>query len=188
MSGSGAFISRSMTDEGSVHHELTPACRDRLTDRAPLHDGAIRGGLERHGECMAQLRRVRGTKPVGNGTNPSPGTRRLMKAPSRSTLSPGRGLYYRDFVRSVLAEKGGSCCYRIRNLKEQSENVYENKGAAEKSITPGPSLSKEGNRMHPSSDEEGWRWWDFATFAYFAPLRETGFVTWKNRRTNRECR
>ena len=38
---------------------------------------------------------------------------------------------------------------------EQSENVYENKGAAWKSTTPDPSLSKEGNSGLPSSDEEG---------------------------------
>jgi hypothetical protein len=58
---------------------------------------------------------------------------------------------------------------------EQSENVYENKGMAQKSTTPGPSLSKEGNPKRPSSDEEGWGWCDFVTFAYFAPWRETGF-------------
>ena len=59
--------------------------------------------------------------------------------------------------------------------REQSENVYENKGMAQKSTTPGPSLSKEGNLGLPSSDEEGWGWCDFVTFAYFAPWRETGF-------------
>jgi len=39
--------------------------------------------------------------------------------------------------------------------REQSENVYENKGMAQKSTAPGPSLSKEGNRGLPSSVEEG---------------------------------
>jgi hypothetical protein len=35
---------------------------------------------------------------------------------------------------------------------EQSENVYENKGPAQKSTSPGPSLSKEGNsRRCPSA-------------------------------------
>jgi hypothetical protein len=59
--------------------------------------------------------------------------------------------------------------------REQSENVYENKGAVQKSTTPDPSLPKEGNPKRPSSDEEGWGWCDFVTFAYFAPWRETGF-------------
>ncbi len=92
VSGSGAFISRSVTGEGSVHRDPAPPCRDRLADQASLNHAAIRDGLERHGECMARLRRVSGTRPVGNGTNPSPGPRRLMTAPSRSTLTPGRGL------------------------------------------------------------------------------------------------
>jgi len=39
--------------------------------------------------------------------------------------------------------------------REQSQNVYENKGSAWKSTTPDPSLSKEGNPRVPSSDEEG---------------------------------
>ncbi len=44
---------------------------------------------------------------------------------------------------------------RTPKSAEQSENVYENKGSAENSTTPDPSLSKEGNRELPSSDEEG---------------------------------
>jgi len=82
---------------------------------------------------------------------------------------------------------------------EQSQNVYENKGPAEKSTTPGPSLSKEGNhddraplliqggkskclgfppqpgrgiRNSPPQMRRGWGWWDFAAFAAW---RETGF-------------
>jgi hypothetical protein len=35
------------------------------------------------------------------------------------------------------------------NLPEQSENVYENKGSTQKSATPGPSLSEEGNLRTP---------------------------------------
>ena len=38
---------------------------------------------------------------------------------------------------------------------EQSENVYENTEASQKSTTPGPYLSKEGNFRLPSSDGEG---------------------------------
>ena len=48
--------------------------------------------------------------------------------------------------------------------REQSENVYENKGSPWKSTTPGPSLAKEGNLSFPSSDEEGQVWWDFVQF------------------------
>jgi len=40
-------------------------------------------------------------------------------------------------------------------MREQSENVYENKGSVQKSTTPDPSFSKEGNHGLPSSDEEG---------------------------------
>jgi hypothetical protein len=41
------------------------------------------------------------------------------------------------------------------NLYERSGNVYENKGSVQKSTTPDPSLSREGNSGLPSSDEEG---------------------------------
>jgi len=34
-------------------------------------------------------------------------------------------------------------------MAEQSENVYENKGTAQKSTTPRPSLCKEGNSWAP---------------------------------------
>jgi hypothetical protein len=44
----------------------------------------------------------------------------------------------------------------ISNLTEQSENVIENKGSAQISTTPNPSLSKEGNFGLASSDGEGW--------------------------------
>jgi len=56
---------------------------------------------------------------------------RLQRAATHepTTLSTGRGLYHRDFVRPVPREKGGSCCYRTPKLTEQSENVYENKGS-----------------------------------------------------------
>jgi hypothetical protein len=71
---------------------------------------------------------------------------------------------------------------------EQSENVYENKGALQKSTTPGPSLSKEGNFPGtPPQMRRGRGWWDFAAFAHFAPWRETGIVMRKNDGTKREC-
>ena len=73
------------------------------------------------------------------------------------------------------------------NSTEQSENVYENKGPVRKATTPDPSLSKEGNFRLPSSDEEGWGWWDFAVLTSSVPWRETGLVALKNRRTKREC-
>jgi hypothetical protein len=38
---------------------------------------------------------------------------------------------------------------RFKESAEQSENVYENKGSAQKSTTPDPSLSKEGNYPAP---------------------------------------
>ncbi len=44
---------------------------------------------------------------------------------------------------------------RFSKMREQSENVYENKGSVQKSTTPDPSFSKEGNHGLPSSDEEG---------------------------------
>ena len=43
----------------------------------------------------------------------------------------------------------------ILNFNERSGNVYENKGPDQKTPPPCPSLSKEGNRELPSSDEEG---------------------------------
>jgi len=47
--------------------------------------------------------------------------------------------------------------FRLQTSKlgEQSENVYENKGLAMKSTTPGPSLSKEGNYRTPLLGREG---------------------------------
>jgi hypothetical protein len=46
---------------------------------------------------------------------------------------------------------------RLLDLKstEQSENVYENKGPVEKSTTPDPALSKEGNCCAPLLVQEG---------------------------------
>jgi hypothetical protein len=57
----------------------------------------------------------------------------------------------------------GSCNLRLglslpsppSKLNERSGNVYENKGTAQKSTTPDPSLSKEGNFGLPSWDEKG---------------------------------
>ncbi len=69
---------------------------------------------------------------------------------------------------------------------DRSGNVIENKGSVQKLTTPIPSLSKEGNSGLPSSDEEGWVWCDFVTFAYLAPWRETGFMA-SRKRTKREC-
>jgi hypothetical protein len=62
-------------------------------------------------------------------TDPSPGPRRLMKAPSRSTLSPGRG--HRDFdflCQSTLKIEGTN-----------RGNVYENKGRLWKACGLRPS-------------------------------------------------
>jgi hypothetical protein len=73
------------------------------------------------------------------------------------------------------------------NSTEQSENVYENKGSVQKSTTPDPTLSKEGNCGLPDSGVEGLGWSDFADFAHFAPWRETESVTMKNDGTKREC-
>jgi hypothetical protein len=70
---------------------------------------------------------------------------------------------------------------------EQSQNVYENKGSVQKSTTPVPALSKDGNRGFPSSDEEGLEWWDFAAFARFAPWREAGSINVENGGTKPEC-
>ena len=54
----------------------------------------------------------------------------------------------------------------ISKVREQSQNVYENKGSAQKSTTTDPSFSKERSCRAPSSAEEGDRGWcDFAPFA-----------------------
>jgi hypothetical protein len=42
-----------------------------------------------------------------------------------------------------------------RELAEQSENVYENKGPARNSTTPGPSLSKRGELQTPLLERGG---------------------------------
>ncbi len=43
-------------------------------------------------------------------------------------------------------------------MDERTGDVYENKGTAQKSTTPNPSFSKEGNFGLPSSGEEGRGW------------------------------
>jgi hypothetical protein len=54
--------------------------------------------------------------------NPSPGPRRLMKAPPRATLSPGRGHFNRVSARRCPAP------VRQAEIDERSGNVDENKG------------------------------------------------------------
>jgi hypothetical protein len=44
-----------------------------------------------------------------------------------------------------------------------------------------PPCPRRGNFKLPSSDEEGWGWWDFASLAFFAPWRESGFLMSKTR-------
>jgi len=64
-------------------------------------------------------------------------------------------------------------------MSERTGNVYENKGPAQKSTTPSPSLSKERDSGLPPRMRRGWGWCDFG---YTTPWRETGFVVLKNRR------
>jgi hypothetical protein len=132
VSGSGAFISRSVTGEGSVHLELTPPCRDHPTGQAYFSATAIRSGLEGYGESMAALTRVSGTNPVGNGSNPSPGPRRLTKAPPRSTLSLGRGLSHGAFVRLVLAGKAGAAATALQNWRNKARMSMKTKDRCRK--------------------------------------------------------
>jgi len=58
VAGSGAFISRSVTGEGLVHHELARPCRDRLAGRPSLTDSANRCGLVEHGESTGQIEKA----------------------------------------------------------------------------------------------------------------------------------
>jgi hypothetical protein len=76
---------------------------------------------------------------------------------------------------------------RAKKLGEQSQNVYENKGSAEKSTAPCPSLTKEGNPKLPSSGEEGREWCGFVAFERFAPWREIGVRMLKIEGTKPEC-
>ena len=58
---------------------------------------------------------------------------------------------------------------------------------AQQSTTAHPSFSKEGNCRTAPSAEEGLGRWDFATLAYFAAWRETGFLIAKTGGTKPEC-
>ena len=81
-----------------------------------------------------------------------------------------------------LCDLGVKPRLRHRKTGEQSENVYENKGTAQKSTTPGSSLSKEGNSRTPLLGRGG--------VAGGAPLRpwcETAIAPSKNARIKREC-
>ena len=44
--------------------------------------------------------------------------------------------------------------FSVQKSREQTQNVYENKGTEQKPATSNPSLSKEGNRVPPSPAEE----------------------------------
>jgi hypothetical protein len=70
VSGSGGFISRSVTGEGSVHSELTTLWRDRPTGQAYFSAAVICRGPVGYGESMATLTRVSSTKPVGVRSQP----------------------------------------------------------------------------------------------------------------------
>ena len=48
-------------------------------------------------------------------------------------------------------------------VREQSENVYENKGTAEKSTTPAPPYPRRGIADSPPRVRRGWGWCDFVT-------------------------
>ncbi len=77
----------------------------------------------------------------------------------------------------------------VTKLREQSQNVYENKGSAGKSTTPSPSLSKVGNSL-PSSDEEGWGWCEVATLSsnqvQVTKLREQSQNVYENKGSARK--
>ena len=65
------------------------------------------------------------------------------------------------------------------NLNERTGNVYENKGPAQRSTTPGPSLSKRGNSRTPIFVRGGAGGWAFAALALFSPCREIAFLVSK---------
>jgi len=84
----------------------------------------------------------RATSP-NDARNPSPGPRRLTKAPPRLTLSPRRGLLVPVFVDWEQSTKdGGPAPARQAKIDERSGNVIENKGqltsAAGKREIPAP--------------------------------------------------
>jgi hypothetical protein len=88
---------------------------------------------------------------LGYGTNPSPGPRRLTKAPSQATLSPGRGLLTLFLCGgNKLRKYGGSAVARQAKINERSGNVIEKKGRSQGLVRPGPLLRSptKSNRLH----------------------------------------
>ena len=87
---------------------------------------------------------------------------------------------------TTVLKLGGKTCSSGADFAifyERTGNVYENKGPARKSTTLDPSLSKEGNSGHPSSDEEG-----LGVVGSARGLRaESGLLKADFLRTNREC-
>jgi len=71
---------------------------------------------------------------------PSFPRRGILELPSSEEEGSGRVGHYDLSARQAL---------RHRKTGEQSENVFENKGTAQKSTIPDPSLSKEGNSRAP---------------------------------------
>jgi hypothetical protein len=77
------------------------------------------------------------------------GSARKTTTPNLTPPYPRRGIHSPPRTR-----RGGGAAnlqpwrqtnVQVTELREQSQNVYENKGSVRKSTTPDPSLSKEGN-------------------------------------------
>ena len=58
-----------------------------------------------------------------------------------------------------------------QEFREQSENVYENKGPAWNWTTLIPRYPRRGITGSPPQMRRGWGWWDFESFACFAAWR-----------------
>ena len=103
--------------------------------------------------------------------------RNLMKTKDWCSNQPkcNLALTFRSAWLETMTEKCRHEGPQYPKSAEQSENVYENKGSAQKS----PLI-----RPHP---RRGRGWLDFAAFACLATWRETGLVESKKRGTKPEC-
>jgi hypothetical protein len=156
----GRMRTRSVRIQGSTSPPTTM--------RTPAHVVFIRvrHPRERHPRRQLRCRTPKTYERSGNvyenkgslcrtGTDVALERLRCAEGAGRSTFSACRDLSLRD-----IADPAFRGLRQPRNCvllfsREQSQNVYENKGSDRISTAPDPSVSKEGNSGLPSSGEEG---------------------------------
>ena len=88
-------------------------------------------------------KRTEGSDPQGEAGQVTRSRLQKTAAHESTALSPGRRLCYRGFVVSLPAAERRQLCCRTPKLREQSENVYENKESRSRGVEQSRSSEAE---------------------------------------------